>query len=231
MTRTRTLGSALLSLAALGLASAPPAAAQDPVLTPSGTYDYFSYKADGFGSTGYVFTTGSNATGYLVSSLGYFNNGGTLTASHDVGVFTYNGDYNSTPGTLLVSGTVQTTDSGSGVFTYTSVLSNALILAANTQYVVGGYVNNSDPFVIVAPNNYATSNGFTLNAAAYSDANGLSYAYPHNGGDTYYRAYLGGTLAVTPVAPAPEPSQAMALTFGVLGLAGLSLRARRRAAC
>lgn len=218
------LALATLSLAALGLGAARPAQAQTAFTIDPAKGDFDAGHSNN--SSGYTFTTavGSPVT---VISLGYFDNGGSLNASHNVGIFSEPGAQGS--GVLLTSAVVPMTGgTQDGLFSY-ATLTTPLVLAGGSTFTIAGVESANDPLF-----EFTTATGIqglTYGNAAYyyvnnSGANG-ALLDPNNLNGGSNAAYFGPNFQIASPSAAPEPSQFGMLALMGLGLGGLVLRARR----
>lgn len=212
----------LVALAALGIAAS--ARADSPALSFSTDGGYIN----GFtGTLGWQFAVNTDVT---LTAFGFYNNGGPIATSHEVGLWDLSGN-------LLASGTVGPSGTGTtvGFFDYSPTTS--YLLKAGTSYVIGTNLT-ADDFFYYAPSSVTTDPRLSYVQEQY-DVNGTSsLSFPQtsdflaNGYGYFGPNFLvasgntggGGNNGGDPV---PEPSEWAAMGVLGLGLAGLVVRKRR----
>lgn len=225
----------LATLAMLGLAVAHPAAAQTAAFTAAATP-----KGGGAGNgnlnIGTQFTI--SGPGIVVSSLGVFDFGNDgLGASHTVTLFsdTNSGNTHTALQSVTVPSGGSATTSG---FQFASLATPATLLPGNYSVIVyglDGAGGNTDPYgentgTAFHGDGNVSSSGFTV----YNFTNDTSPTYPTEGTTNAFRGTSGAYLASSSftytdaITPTPEPSQAAMFGMGILGLAALVLKARKR---
>jgi hypothetical protein len=247
----RALTLSLATLAALGLAAAHPAQAQTQLLVNGGFENPSTTNAAIGAPAGYTSsTTQGNPVGVQALSANHITAPDPDGGTQDMWMNVTNDGTGGLPTTVTVT---QTLD-GNSVGT-PSLATHAASLAANTVYVFSGNVLTRDD--LVSPNlTFNLMAGNTVlgsQTVGVTAAGAPSTAFLFSVASNSFAADLGQTLSVDVVAtaptsglgstfiaqgnvdnlslvatPAPEPSQTAALGVGVLGLAGLALKARRR---
>jgi hypothetical protein len=195
-----------MAVAGLALARAVPAQADPIALT----------FTDGSTSTsqetrGWEFTTDHSLT---VTALGWWDFGGDgLATSHEVGIW-------NTSGTLLMSGTVAagTADPLASGFRFDSTLTGTTTLAPGT-YIIGGLSATADRVAFAVPAADLTlAPGISFIENRTNNVIG-SFSFPNAPQSGLDAGVFGPTFefAATPV---PEPTSAILVITGVLGLLG-----------
>jgi len=150
---------------------------------------------------GWDFTTGNQALN--VTALGTFDNGSVATiGSPTVGIWTAGG-------TLLGTANLSGTLTQSNYFAFTSNLSNAISLAANTEYLIGS--TGIAPYEFSFGNNTTTNLGITFNGDRWIGGAGLTFPTLTDETDGFYGANFQATAT-------PEPASFLALGLPALGL-------------
>ena len=225
-----------LGLTALALSH--PAAAQTPAITlsPGGLGAESNAASVGVSSysLGFEFTANSPV---FVTSLGYFYdplfnpNSSTLTEAHQVGLYQVTPGVSGAPESdmLIASASVTSAGTSNGNFLYTSITPTALVTGGD--YVLVGVTGATDPYLYA----YNDSNGNSAIAVdpaityvqdRYVVSDTLAYAGSTDPGSE--PGFFGPNMQTSPV---PEASTTVSLgILLVLGMAGLVLTARRRAA-
>ena len=229
MTRTYAL---IFGLAALGLASAGTAHAQDTVVPG----DTFSFDIAGYNAT--------SGVGYILGG-DYVATFGATTTFTGAG---YNGQNYTITSSEAVNGTTTTdtiTVSTPTNFITSSSISGTKITAL--QLDLGDANSGSNPINVLLPISSDTATGNILYGASNTSFT-LTPTTTLGTGSTSYSAVEGvsdGTTAISTLAvhsftyaityataatasAAPEPSEWAAMAFTVLGIGGLLLRARKR---
>lgn len=165
---------------------------------------------------GYNFTVNSNSIN--ITNLGFWdmNNDG-FVSSHQIGIW-------DTSGHLLTSTTLAT---GSGAtllngFRYAS-LSTALLLNANTTYVIGGNIGSDGYVQNSSVTNLGTAVSFGISRLNNS---ATGFLFPNTGFPADTGAYFGPNFQYT-VSAVPVPAAVWLFGTGLVGLTGL---ARKRKA-
>jgi hypothetical protein len=229
--RNRGTALTLAAFVALGLAAVRPVAAQTTAFTSSSATVAGTGRTNGLLNIGPQFTV--NGLGITISSFGVFDyqsNG--LGASHTVTLFSDVGNTHTALGSITVPSGGSTTSTG---FQFATLAAPIALLPGTYSliaYGLDGTDGNTDP--------YGELNTSTLNGSANLTLTGTTfYAFTTNTSPTWpssgslvgfsTNAYLpSASFVYTNTVAAPEPSQEAALGIGVLGLAGLALRAWKR---
>lgn len=221
MSYSRKAGLGLATLALLGLAAVSPVKAQTPGYTITNTTSPNTLGNPPL-TLGFQFTANQGLT---VTALGLFDSGQDgLVDSHPIGIF-------NSSGTLLTSTTLASGTANPLVnqFRYAGVA--PLTLAAGQNYFIGAlYTTSNDPLIFPrGATGFATNSSITFVNASFGSGGTLSFPSGNAGNSP---GYFGPNFLFTPGGPAavPEPSQTAALGLGVLGLAGLIVKARKRKA-
>ncbi len=229
MTHASKLGT-LATLAALGLAAALPAAAQTSLFTSVGTQEGLAHQ-NGNLNIGPVITV--SGLGVTVSQLGVFDyNDDGLAASHTVTLFSNAGGVNTALGSVTVPAGGAATASGYQYVALTAPLvllpGSYSVIAYNLDGAGGGGAGNIDPYGEAAQSFNGGTN-LTTSGVTFAFTTAASPSYP-GGGTSPANLSSASFIYTNNVAAAPEPSQFAGLGLGVLGLAGLALKARKRSA-
>lgn len=154
----------------------------------------------------------------FVNGLGVWN-GDTqlgfegLTSDHMVGI------WDSTSGSLLVSGTAGPGGSVIGAFTYTSVADT--VLTTGNNYVIGAmYTATDGDSYISSATTLTTDAAVNFGGAMFPDAGDLGFVLPGQQSAATSRGRLGPNFLFRPV---PTPGG-----LAVIGLGGLVATRRRR---
>lgn len=171
-------------------------------------------------SLGYVFSTTSDVT---VTSLGYFTNGGSLTETHDVGIF-------DSTGTLLGSTTISNASTSIANFKYESVA--PIALKANTEYQLMAQSGYNDVYTY-DPTSLTTDPRVTLGGDRFwfdpNDQTGTASNVLHFGDSTAgVVGYFGANLILAS-SPVPEPNAGIMLTAMLVAGSATFMARRRRA--
>jgi|GEM_PF-5220828 len=257
-TRRTGLGLATLSLAALALSAAHPAAAGSFGTTITANGASFTPGAGAISqlnssgslnggrdytdnsTPGQTFTTGSNSLGYLLNSL-TLKGGGDAGGGYESGNFVV--DISSVSGTTLTNlGTFTASAlplAGKASDFFTLDLSAAsLTLASGTQYAydiygTAGYYGLARSPDNANPETYAGGSAFQGNQGSKTAPTSFT---PFNGdqnvfgGNPSYDRTFSVGLTANEASAAPEASQVAVMGLALLGMAGLLIKAHKRKA-
>jgi hypothetical protein len=210
----------MCAIATALLVSVAPARAQTVALSFSNDGGF----TNGFtGTLGWEFTV--NSTENLID-FGFYNNGGTIATSHQVGLWDASGD-------LLTSGTVgpSAADTTIGYFDYSPT--TPYTLQAGDTYIIGTLLSSSD-FFYYDPSTITTDPSISYVQTQFdvNDTPSLTFPqttdFPSNG-----YGYFGPSFEVPTIqgpTGVPEPGAFLVLPLGLAILAGVRLRVRLRGA-
>ena len=224
-------------LAVLGLGSlvaAIPATADTAIDTTSAWNGSSGVQPWGLGPVGtttstYGETITTPADHYLTNFTFYINTSNTINYQS----YVYAWDGAEATGPALFSSAVQTTTPGAGYQSYTTQ-TGGLDLTPGSQYVLfsttsglqAGQPSGTSTWGYTGSNPYA---GGQFQFANSEDNFSALTTQPWGSFGTNDLAFKANFAGTNPMAT-PEPSEAASIGFGVLGLSGLMLRARKRRA-
>lgn len=181
-----------------------------------------TFTNDGFTDSSYTGTFGWEFTANTQANLtafGFFNDNTTLSKSYTVVLYDSSGN-------LLGSTSVgpSASDTKSGAFDYAS-LATPIALQSGHSYVVAALVSKGDVYYFF-PGSVTTDPSVSYVQNRYDNAQNPALTFPTSSDDADSgKGYFGPSFMV---APAPEPSEWVTLALGLLGMAGLGLKARLR---
>jgi hypothetical protein len=196
---------ALALVAGAFFSTALPARAGSVALEWATTTNEFTNAA---WSLGFEFTANKNIT---VTSLGFFDQTGGISQSHDVGIYDLSGN-------LLTSNTVLTTDPLTGHFRYHAT--SPITLTAGTNYRIAAETGADN--YSWDPDGFFTAPEVTYVSDVFTQSSTL--VFPGDGGVVTH-GFFGPNFQFNAV---PEPAGLTLLGVGVAGLIGYGLRRRRQ---
>ncbi len=233
----------LTALAALGLVTASPLAAQTPAIGFAPGFTGIESNAaydlgdpNGSYSLGFEFTANSAV---YVTALGFFNDPyynpavPTFASPHQVGLFQVvpGAGGAAETGTLVASAAVTKSGTADGYFLYQSLASPFQLVAGN-KYVLAGVTGPDDPYFFDVQDKNGNSALMVDPSITYNQDRvtaSSTLVFPGGTDAISEPGFFGPNLLLTPNAPVPEASPAVSLGLLLtLGLGGLGLSARRR---
>jgi len=174
-------------------------------------------ETTGFANRTQGFNFFTNAVAVTISHLGFYDSGSDgLNQSHEVGIWTADGS-TLLASAIVPSGTAGTLDSG---FRFVAI--TPIVLAANTEYLVGAFNgNNTDPITRFAT--ATTDPRITLGSTRFdSTFTGVFTAPTGAQGTSFDDGYFGPNFQID--GNVPEPG---AITLVASGIVLVILRRRR----
>jgi hypothetical protein len=207
----RRLSLAAVAVFAFAVLPTRPIAAQTPVLS----FSLDGGFTDGFtGTLGWQFTANSTVD---LTAFGFYNNGGPITTSHEVGLWDLGGN-------LLASGTVGPTGTGTTIDFFDYSPTTPFTLQAGTSYVIGTALTRSD-FFYYDPSSITTVPGISFVQSQFDTNGAAALSFPQTAGDQGSGfGYFGPNFQVSAV---PEPG-AIGYLVGMAAMGGAALWAKRR---
>ena len=183
------------------------------VAAPISAVDFSSFttnNGDGPWTLGFEFSTNTDVN---LTHLGSFDfNQDGFVVSHDVGLW-------DAAGKLLVSTTVNSSDTLNGYFRYKTI--SSILLKAGESYFVGanGYGGSYDTYALTAPD-LTTASAVNYITSAYNTGSSLELPSDFGNDSGYYGAnFMFEAVSV------PEP---ISLALIALGLVGISFSQKRK---